>query len=84
MMLTCKHASELISQSLDRRLTMWERWSLKLHLLICRFCKRFANQLMQLKLAVRQQIMTVENDENIKLSKSVRKKIAQAVIKILK
>lgn len=83
-MLTCKHASELISQSLDRRLTMWERWSLKLHLLICRFCKRFANQLMQLKLAVRQQIMTVENDENIKLSKSVRKKIAQAVIKILK
>lgn len=84
MMLTCKHASELISQSLDRRLTMWERWSLKLHLLICRFCKRFANQLMQLKLAVRQQIMTVENDENIKLSQSVRKKIAQAVIKILK
>lgn len=84
MLLTCKHASELISQSLDRRLTMWERWSLKLHLLICRFCKRFANQLLQLKLVVRQQIMAVENDENIKLSQSVRKKIAYAVIEILK
>jgi hypothetical protein len=53
-------------------------------LLICRFCKRFANQLLQLKLVVRQQIMAVENDENIKLSQSVRKKIAHAVIEILK
>lgn len=83
-MLTCKHASQLISQSLDRRLTMRERWSLKLHLLICRFCRRFSDQLMQLKLEVRQQIIAVENDENMKLSQSARKKIAQAVIEILK
>jgi hypothetical protein len=83
-MLKCKHASQLISQSLDRRLTMRERWSLKLHLLICRFCRRFSDQLMQLKLEVRQQIIAVENDENMKLSQSARKKIAQAVIEILK
>jgi hypothetical protein len=83
-MLTCKHASYLISQSLDRRLTLSERWSLKLHLLMCRYCKRFANQLLQLKLVVRQQIVAVENDESIKLSQSVRKKIAQAVIEIHK
>jgi len=37
-MLKCKQATELMSQSLDRDLTLNERVRLKLHLLICTGC----------------------------------------------
>lgn len=52
-MLRCKQASELMSQSQDRTLTLKERMRLKLHLLICRGCSncnkqmRFLHKTMQ-------------------------------------
>lgn len=44
MRLTCKQASELVSQGLDRQLALWERAKLKLHLLICDACSNFVRQ----------------------------------------
>lgn len=44
MRLTCKQATELVSQGLDRSLTRWERVKLKLHLTICDACSRFVRQ----------------------------------------
>lgn len=38
-MLSCKEATELISQGMDRRLSLAERMGLRLHLLICRGCR---------------------------------------------
>jgi len=38
-MLSCKEATELISQGMDRRLSLAERIGLHLHLLICRGCR---------------------------------------------
>lgn len=38
-MLSCKDATQLISQGLDRRLSLPERMGLRLHLLICRGCR---------------------------------------------
>lgn len=38
-MLSCKDATHLISQGLDRRLSLVERIGLRLHLLICRGCR---------------------------------------------
>ncbi|RLJ62093.1 zf-HC2 domain-containing protein [Sulfurisoma sediminicola] len=38
-MLSCKDATELISQGMDRRLSLVERFGLRLHLLICRGCR---------------------------------------------
>jgi hypothetical protein len=40
-MLTCRHATRLISDALDRRLTWAERCRLGLHLLLCEPCLRF-------------------------------------------
>jgi hypothetical protein len=40
-MLSCRDASRLISDGLDRRLTPAERWRLRLHLLLCAPCCRF-------------------------------------------
>lgn len=37
--MTCKHASELMSKSLDGKLSFWQRLSLKLHIVLCPPCK---------------------------------------------
>ena len=41
-MLTCKDASELLSQAQDRTLGLRERLALRLHLLICDGCTNFS------------------------------------------
>ncbi len=52
-MLTCKDASELLSQAQDRPLGLRERLVLQLHLLICRGCSNFNHQLALIRAAVR-------------------------------
>jgi len=44
-MLTCKNASQLMSQSLDRRLGIFEKAGLRFHLLICHSCQIAYRQL---------------------------------------
>jgi hypothetical protein len=52
-MLSCKEASALMSQTLDRRLSLWERLSLRLHLAICDGCRRCERQMAFLRSACR-------------------------------
>ena len=52
MMLDCKHAARLLSQSMDRELPLGERLRLRLHLLICDACSNFGRQLKLLRRAV--------------------------------
>ena len=78
-MLTCKQASQLLSQSLDRPLTRGERFRLRFHLLICRFCKRFGQQIVGLCTAIRQQVKLIEQNEEIKLFKDAIERITQAI-----
>lgn len=78
-MLTCKQASQLLSQSLDRPLTRGERFRLRFHILICRFCKRFGQQIVGLSTAIRQQVKLIEQNEEIKLSKDAIERITQAI-----
>lgn len=40
-MLTCKEVSKLVSQSLDRRLSLVERVGLRMHFLLCEGCRQF-------------------------------------------
>ncbi len=53
MRLTCKQATALISQGLDRRLSRWERLILRLHLLICDACGHFEKQSAFIRRAMR-------------------------------
>ncbi|MFK7961772.1 MAG: zf-HC2 domain-containing protein [Phycisphaerales bacterium] len=50
----CRRASELASDRLDRRLTPSERLSLRVHLFICRYCRRFDKHLNRLRRLARQ------------------------------
>ena len=53
-MLSCKEASQLVSQGLDRRLGVLERAALRLHLLICSGCRNFGAQAVFLRRMVQQ------------------------------
>jgi len=46
---SCRRATYLVSASLDRPLTRRERLSLRLHLLVCRHCRRFQAQVRRLR-----------------------------------
>ena len=50
--LSCREASRLLSESLDRELTRRERWSLRIHTLLCIACQRFARQTRMIREAV--------------------------------
>lgn len=45
IMLSCKDASRLMSEGLDRDLDLSQRTGLRLHLLICSACSRVKTQL---------------------------------------
>ncbi|MEO7727027.1 MAG: zf-HC2 domain-containing protein [Burkholderiales bacterium] len=52
-MRTCKEISMLLSQAQERPLGRAERWSVRLHLLLCAGCSNFRAQLELLRAAVR-------------------------------
>ena len=44
-MISCKKASILLSASLDRELSFLERFALRIHLTVCKWCRRFRVQI---------------------------------------
>ena len=52
-MLSCKEATRLVSQGLDRELALGERIALRVHLAICAGCRNVNRQLSFLRRAVR-------------------------------
>ncbi len=78
-MLDCKQSSQLISQSLDRSLTLRERFALQLHLIICEYCKRFSQQVQTLRIALKQMVNSIENNSMIEMSSAAKKRIADLV-----
>ena len=59
----CKHASHLISQSQEARLSWRQRFGLRFHLMLCDACTQFSRQLGLLREAARQVGRRIESDE---------------------
>lgn len=78
-MLSCKQASELVSQSLDRHLTMRERMSVRFHLLICVACARFGHQLAFMQITIKKFITDTEQNEELKLSPDAKERMAESM-----
>ena len=51
--ISCKEASRLISQGMDRRLSLAEGIALRLHVRICEACTRFTSQVKFLRRALK-------------------------------
>lgn len=52
-MISCREVSRLVSASLDRPLTLRERFRLKLHVWRCGPCGNFAGQMRLMRAAMR-------------------------------
>lgn len=50
--LTCREASRLISEGMDRHLSFMEKVGLRLHVSVCDACTRFSRQLAFLRRAL--------------------------------
>ena len=59
-MLSCKDATQLISESMDTSLPVGKRIGMQLHLLMCKFCARYERQLLLIREAVRRMVATEE------------------------
>ena len=42
---SCRHVALLQSRSLDGPLSFWERLGMRLHLVLCRWCRRYRDQI---------------------------------------
>ena len=62
-MLSCKDVSELVSQSLDRSLTLTERWRVWFHLRACGACQNFQKQMKFLRKAFRNHPLMKERND---------------------
>ena len=51
--LKCDQSTRLASESLDRDLSWTERAAMRLHKMICRYCRRFYRQIVGLREAAR-------------------------------
>lgn len=78
-MLSCKQASELVSQALDRPLSIRERWSVRFHLMICTACTRFSRQLAFMQATIEKFFSETEQDEQLKLSPTAKARMAEVL-----
>ncbi len=53
LMATCREATRLSSEALDRELSLSERTRLRLHLMICKACTNMQGQLGLMRQAMR-------------------------------
>lgn len=48
-MFNCKEVSQKVSESLDRKMPLVQRMLIRVHLLMCRHCARFLQQLLLMR-----------------------------------
>ena len=78
----CKVIAPLMSESLDRPLTLRERILLRLHLGVCIWCVWYLEQLQQMRNALRHQASTTSEDEStaaLSLSREARERMKHAL-----
>jgi hypothetical protein len=81
---TCKQMAPVMSESLERRLTLRERATLKLHLWVCVWCVWYLENLRTMREALRARGAREEEaaddvDSAVKLSEEARERIRRAL-----
>ena len=64
-MTTCKHATELMSQGMDRKLSLLERLRLRAHLLICSGCRNTRGHFRFLREAIHRHPWYPDSDDGL-------------------
>lgn len=71
---TCKETTELASRAMDERLSFGDRVAMRMHLAICKNCRRFTQQLQDMRRLFRTE--TAADDDVPGLAPEARQRIA--------
>ena len=83
-MFNCKKVTYLVSESLDRKLSLYQRMGMRIHLMMCKFCSRYQKQLLLLRKTVRLYSESSEDpDLSIQLSPEIGKRIKESMVHLL-
>lgn len=75
----CREASRLQSEALDHSLSRGQRLGLRLHLLLCKWCRRYRKQIRFLRQAVHEHPDEVNDAPPQSLSPEARKRLKQSL-----
>src|SRR6266576_7264137 len=73
----CKEAVRLQSEALDHKLPLLQQIGLRLHLLICKWCRRYAKQIKTLHCAAHEHPDRIPESGSQTLSTAARERIKQ-------
>ena len=78
---SCRDTSRLVSESMDRRLPFFKRLLVRVHLLKCKYCRRFEQQLRHIRTLSRHLGENPEplDDPSIALTDEARERIRESV-----
>ncbi len=74
----CREISKLVSESMDRELPLYQRMQVRIHLMMCSLCVRFARQMRLLRRAIHEHPERLAPDEaapEARLSEDARERI---------
>ncbi len=83
-MLNCRQITRLVSQSMDTKLSWPKRWAVRLHLLYCVWCRRYAAQLQFLRQAAEAPAVDFEAVASDKLPAEAREQIRRRLHEALR
>jgi len=81
-MMSCKEVSRLVSESLDRKLSIWQRMQVWMHLMMCGMCARFRKQTLFLQSAAKRYLGIMDEakrDLSDQLTTEARDRIKQSL-----
>lgn len=76
----CREVTRRVSESLDRKLPLWQRVGIKIHFLMCKLCPEAKRQMLFIREAIR--LLTLESsalEPEVSLSPEAREKIKLAL-----
>jgi hypothetical protein len=83
-MFNCKKVTQLLSEALDRNLPLYQRMGMRIHLMMCKFCSRYKEQLLFLRKTAHLYSESCEDSNlSIQLSPEVGKRIKESMVRFL-
>lgn len=72
----CRDISRLVSDSMDRNLSLKHRLGIRFHIMMCRYCARYAKQLVRMRQEIRKHT-SVKKTPRRTLSDEQKRRIQQ-------
>ena len=78
-MLNCRQITRLVSQSMDVKLAWHQRLAIRVHLVYCVWCRRYASQIQFLRKAAIELADGADGEEAARLSVEAKDEIRQSL-----